>query len=247
VGGRLAVQPAAAGPAALAARLDDLLRSPAVPPGRPLTAGESGIMAARRRRRRRIREALARVAIFAGVVGVWYAVAGVRDSVITRTLPLELRGARDLPGFAPPRPNEVTLELRGPRRLITAASPADLHAWIDVAAARPGANELPVRAAAPPGIDVVRVFPPRVILEVLERRRLPVAVDARGGLAVKSVSPEAVDVVGRAEAFQGVDAVRTRPVGPGAVEGGEARTEVVLKPGLELLDEGQREVVVGVE
>jgi len=36
-------------------------------------------------------------------------------------------------------------------------------------------------------------------------------------------------------------------VGPGAVEGGEARTEVVLKPGLELLDEGQREVVVGVE
>jgi hypothetical protein len=100
------------------------------------------------------------------VLAAWYAIAGQRGSIITKTVPVELRGVTQGLEFEPPRPIEVTVHLRGPRRRLVALDSGDLTTSIDLSAAKPGKNELAVFASAPTGIEILRVVPAKVRLDV---------------------------------------------------------------------------------
>lgn len=157
-GGRIAPVPSSA--AALSKRLTELVRE-TPPPRRPATEAVR-----RRQRRQAIRDALVGAAILAGVVAAWDTIAGERGSVIVKTVPVELRGAGAELQFEPPRPNQVEVHLRGPRRLLLSLAPEDLRTSIDLAGLRPGQHELVVSASAPAGIEVVRVSPAKVKVKV---------------------------------------------------------------------------------
>lgn len=196
----------------------------------------------------RLRGVVVRLAFVVGVLAAWYALAGQRGSIITRDVPIELTGAPAGLMFEPPQPGQVTVQLRGSRRLLLSMAPADVRAAIDLSGASPGHHDIAVATIAPRSVEIVRVVPPRVSLEVLERRVVPVTalldVGFPRGLRVREIVPPEVTVVGRTGALRGVDSIRTRPVPPGAVVGGVARAQLQLRDGVSLADERQREVVV---
>lgn len=153
-------------PSALARQLGDLVSTAPRADARAATVpAAEGTAIFRLRRRQRIREALVRVAIFAAVVAAWYAIAGERGTVVSRTVPLELRGVQGGLALESIRPGEVTVQLRGPRRLLVSMKPEDLHASV-VVPERPGEARVSVTVLPPPGVEIVRVVPDKVLLRV---------------------------------------------------------------------------------
>jgi uncharacterized protein (TIGR00159 family) len=153
--GEIAAVPPSA--AALARRLDDLVREPR----RAARAGRRK----GKRRRELFRDMLVRVVIFAGVIAAWHSVAGeaTRSSVIVKSVPVELRDVPPGLDFDAPKPNEVQVVLRGPRRLLMDLDPGDVHASIDLSGLQSSAPvDLPVKASGPSGITIVRTMPAKV-------------------------------------------------------------------------------------
>ena len=201
-----------------------------------------------RRNRSRARDVIAHALIFVGILVAWWEVAGSRGTVITRSVPVEVRGVAAGADFSSPEPAAVTVHLRGPSRLLDGLATGDLHAFVDATEMRGGRSELTVSAVVSPGIDVIRLVPPKVSLDALVRRKLPVAVQLAASfprtLRVDEVIPAELELVGRSSAFRGVEAVKTRAIEKDAVVDGRVRVQLQLKEGLELADPSRREVVV---
>jgi hypothetical protein len=193
--------------------------------------------AAPTRRRPVLRDALVGAVIFVAVVAAWNAIANVEEAVVERAVAVELHG---VPAGAhwDAVPAEVTMRLRGPRRLLVGVRPGDVHAWADGAAAGRSA-ELPVVGLAPAGIDVAAIDPPHVSL--LERRTLPVEAVTSFGARVVRVTPAEVTLVGKVGAFQGVDRVRTQPI---TTRAPTVQAELAPKEGLHLADDARGTVAV---
>lgn len=202
----------------------------------------------KKRRRQRLADQGVGVAILVGVIAAWHAVAGERSSVITRTVPVELRAVPAGLDFEPPQPGEVTLQLRGPRRLLLATDAADLRTSIDLSLAKPGQNDLGVVAAAPAGVQIVRLVPPRITVEVLERKRVPVVVQLEArfprALRVREVIPKEVPLVGKATYLQGQSQIRTRPILAAQVAERMARVALIVPAGARLAEDRSSDVVV---
>jgi len=111
-------------------------------------------------RGRLVRDSVVFGTIFVGVVAAWNIVANGRDAEEERQVTVELRG----PGAARYEvvPTEVTLRLRGPRRILAGPGGNDLRAWVSVA--KSGGDTL-VGASAPPGVEIIAVRPARVKLQ----------------------------------------------------------------------------------
>jgi uncharacterized protein (TIGR00159 family) len=180
----------------------------------------------------RVRDALVGAVIFVAVVAAWNAVANQRDASLERSVPIELRG---VPAGAHYEavPPEVTLQLRGPRRLLVGLGKDELHARGDVTPS----GDLPVHGVAPPGVEVAAVVPARVT--VLERRALRVEPVLGFHARVVRVDPPAVTVIGRPAAFRGIDTLKTRPV---ALPAPTVRAELAPREGLELADPSRQSV-----
>jgi uncharacterized protein (TIGR00159 family) len=179
--------------------------------------------------------------IFVGVVAAWNVVANQAGAVEERAVPVELHGVQ--PGLSvEPLPAEVTLKLRGPRRLLVGVTAGDLHAWADASAARTSID-VPVSGLAPPGLQVVGVTPPRIT--VLERKALRVDVQLASRTArVVRVDPPEVTLVGKLGAFKGLQAVKTLPVAPGDPPLELVTATIVVPAGLRLADGGGATVTV---
>src|SRR5262249_50638241 len=110
-------------------------------------------------RGRLVRDSLVFGTIFVGVVAAWNIVANARDAEEERQGPIEIRG----PAAArrAPAPTEVTLRLRGPRRILAGPGGEDLRAWVNVPKS---GSDVQVGASAPPGVEIVAVRPARVKL-----------------------------------------------------------------------------------
>jgi uncharacterized protein (TIGR00159 family) len=212
------------------------------------TRADASLRLVKQRRRQRLADRAVGLCILAGVIVAWHAVAGERSSVITRTVPVELRAVPAGLDFEPPQPSEVILQLRGPRRLLLGTLPADLHTSIDLSSAKIGHNDLGVDAAAPAGIQIVRLSPPRIKLEVLERKAVPVVVQLEGrfprALRVREVIPTQVPLVGKAAVLSGQSQIRTRPIEAAHVKDHMARIALIVPQGARLADDRASEVVV---
>jgi diadenylate cyclase len=193
------------------------------------------------RRHTLVKDAVVGAVIFVGVVAAWNVVANRGDAVEERSVPVELHG---VPAGAALEalPPEVLLRLRGPRRLLVGVDGADLHAWVDAAAAR-GAPDLAVSTTAPPGLQVVAVDPPRIT--VLERRSLRVEAELAGRFArVVRVTPSEVMLVGRLGELKGLRTVKTLPINEPDVSGDTVVTTLAIPAGLRLVDEREGQIVV---
>ncbi len=98
------------------------------------------------------------------VLTAWYSVAGDRNTIITPTVPLELRNLPAGLDVDPPQPAQVTLHLRGPRKLLLESDRDELETWVNLDKLEPGVRRMNVSAAAPAGVVVEKVQPDTVVL-----------------------------------------------------------------------------------
>src|SRR5262249_38834970 len=157
-----------------------------------------------------------------------------RDASEERTVPVELRGV-PLGARYEAVPPDVTLQLRGPRRLLVGLAAADLHARADVTAS----GDLPVLGVAPPGVEVAAGVPTH--RTAFERRDLRIEPVLGFHARVIRVEPPTVTVLGRPGAFKGVDSLKTQPV---TLPAPTVRAQLAPRDGLELADPSRTTVDV---
>jgi diadenylate cyclase len=114
--------------------------------------------------RRRFVDAAWLAGIFVFVVAAWYVVAGDRNTVITPTVQLELRNLPNGIEVEAPRPAEITIQLRGPRRLLMTTGRDELGAYVNLSGVEPGTHRLDVSSSAPSGVEVESLTPKRVVI-----------------------------------------------------------------------------------
>ena len=121
------------------------------------------------RRPLRLRDLWPHVAIFAGVVTAWAAMALDRSHAVGRIIPLEIRGVGEAISFDPPRFTSVAVELRSSRRELEILPPDAVEAWVDLAGTGPGVHTYRVQTDAPAGIEVVSAVPSSLQLQIRPR------------------------------------------------------------------------------
>jgi hypothetical protein len=109
------------------------------------------------------------VVIFACVLVSWAALALDRSHIVTRVVPLEIRGIADGLTFDPPRYTSVALELRSSRREIDLLPPSAVEAYVDLSKATLGSHTFRVIADAPAGIEVANSTPGSMVLRIRSR------------------------------------------------------------------------------
>lgn len=152
-GGRIA---AAADVQMLTARIVELRGSPAAAP--VSVRGPAG--------HHRVRDGIALVLVAALVIGAWWVVVGEPGTVVTRTVSVEMRNVPDELEASAPRPDRVTVHVRGPRTRLDALGATDVQAWVDLDSARPGRGRHRLEASAPAGIEITEIVPADVLVRL---------------------------------------------------------------------------------
>jgi uncharacterized protein (TIGR00159 family) len=109
------------------------------------------------------------LAIFGCVAASWAALALDRSHMVTRIVPLEIRGIAEGLTFDPPRYTSIALELRSSRREIDLLPPDAVDAYIDLSTATLGPHTFRVNTHAPAGIEVTNSTPNSVDLRIRPR------------------------------------------------------------------------------
>ena len=135
-------------------------------PGDAERAAAQGIRA---HARRRILDAGLLVAIFALVVGAWYAVVGEPGTVVTHMVSVELRNVPGDLQVDPPHPDRIAVHLRGPRTRLEGIRATDIEAWVDLSGATAGRRRRSLEASAPTGVEVTEIVPPSVSIRLRPR------------------------------------------------------------------------------
>jgi diadenylate cyclase len=115
---------------------------------------------------RRTGHGLAFLAILALVATAWYVVVAGPGTAVTRTVPVELRDLSPGLEAESPRPQEVSVQVHGPRTLLGELGAADVTAWVDLAGVEPGARRVAVQAEVPSGFRVIKIAPRHVAVRV---------------------------------------------------------------------------------
>lgn len=112
--------------------------------------------------RPRWRSGVAFLGSLALVIVAWYVVVAGPSTLVSRSVPVELHGLPD--GIEPEllRPQQVTVQVHGPRSLVGELDAGDVTAWIEVGDGKRGKRTLPVQARVPSGFRVIRIAPDRV-------------------------------------------------------------------------------------
>ncbi len=113
------------------------------------------------------------LALFLAVI-LWLFVAGDRQEVLGfeiriaySGIPLTWRNlGEDLEVVE--MEETVTLSLQGAQHYFDGLTPADLEAYVDLEGKGEGKHELRVHAFAPPGLNIVRIEPPKVNVQIEE-------------------------------------------------------------------------------
>jgi diadenylate cyclase len=108
---------------------------------------------------RRTRNGLAFVASLVLVATAWYVVVAGPGTVVTRSVAVELRNLPPGLEAEPSRPQEVNVQVHGPRTLLGELDAGDVTAGVDLTDARPGQRRVEVQAEVPSGFRVLKVAP----------------------------------------------------------------------------------------
>jgi hypothetical protein len=89
-----------------------------------------------------------------------------RSHVVTRIVPLEIRGVGATTRFDPPRTTSVAVELRSSHSELDLLGPDAVSAYVDVSDSPSGLRSYRVLTDAPAGVEVVGTVPSRVSLQI---------------------------------------------------------------------------------
>ncbi len=163
-------------------------------------------------------------------VALWWFIAGENEIQVGLVVPLEIR---NIPvGFLITNKvdRQVELRLSGPPSILGNMKPDDVSASIDLSNSRAGRRIVSVEERGihvPPGVKVSRMYPTavEVLLERLERRRMPVAARVVASPAIRQrimkvdVEPRTVEVEAPPAAFSQVAGLYTEEIIPEKAKG----------------------------
>lgn len=161
------------------------------------------------------------ISLLAAVL-LWMAVARDPVAEISVTVPIELQHIPANLELSTEKIPQPQIRVRGPARLLRNLGPADVHATLDLAAAKPGERTYDLagtQVKVPPSTEVVQVVPAQVRLTFDRRARKEVPIKARVlGLYVGAtrtvigVDPPTAVIVGPEKRVQSIDAAFTDAV-----------------------------------
>jgi diadenylate cyclase len=110
----------------------------------------------------RLKPLVPHLVILVGVLSAWATLTLDRSSVVTRTIPLEIRGVDDGVILDPPRQSRIAVELRSSRRELERLPPSAVEAYVELARNPIGTHTYRVRTRAPAGIEITSFTPDSV-------------------------------------------------------------------------------------
>ncbi len=180
-----------------------------------------------------------KIVSFALVLAVWGLMTGQQRAELWLTIPLEYRNMPPNMQIAGDPTNRVEVGIRGPRGIISAISPDQVRAHIDLSRCPLGANNFHLTAEnirTPLGAEIIKINPGavRIRLEEVKSRSVPVRAH----------------LVGRLPALMRLKSVLIEPSAI-LLQGPESTLEKVQELSTEQIDlsqvRGSGRVVVGVE
>lgn len=171
--------------------------------------------------------------LFAVVVAVllWMAVARDPIAEVAITVPIEFLHMPENLEISSERIPEAQIRVRGPGRIVSNLTPAQLHATIDLSGARPGERtyDLTGKIHAPRDVEVVQVVPAQLRIDFDRRAMREVPIQPRvvgslaGGMRIGKVTvdPSEAQVVGPEKRVFAIDSAVTDPVDATGVVGHE--------------------------
>lgn len=177
---------------------------------------------------------------------LWVALAGQDMSAVDISVPLELDGLPDGLALSGNLPTSVTIQFLANTAQIRFLSDRKPHLWLDVSAAREGANAFPVQADSldlPHGVQVRKFNPAVIEFEAvrLAHKTVPIRAVVLGNpdplyhVTSIEVNPEKAVVTGPQKAAEAVDFISTAPID---VEGLRESAYLTVRPSLGGLDPG---------
>jgi YbbR domain-containing protein len=167
---------------------------------------------------------------------LWVTIASETSSEIGIEVPLEYRNVPPNMEIVGDTTNSVEVRLRGSANLIREITPGNVSTSVDLSKIAPGENVIPLtrqNVQAPTGIEVVRVNPPRVRLDMERTVTKMVTVIPKvqaqpiEGFEVDRilVSPSEVQIQGPESRIARVESVSTEPVN---IAGTSGETQVTV-------------------
>lgn len=114
---------------------------------------------------------------------LWFFVAGERQDALGfeqinfSDIPLTYRNLQEDLTVVDIEEN-VTLSLQGSPQAFDGLTPADLEAYVDLSGKEEGRHEVRIQANAPPGLSVVRIDPPKTIVDLEDLFVRQISVEA---------------------------------------------------------------------
>jgi len=156
-------------------------------------------------------------------LGLWLAVARDPTAEVAVTVPIEFRHIPENLEISSERIPEAQIRVRGPERLVRRLRPVDVHAEIDVGAAKPGERTFDLterHVQRPNDLEVVQIVPGQV--HVAFDTRLTRQVDVRprvtgtfaAGYRIAQVlsDPATISITGPRQHVEAVEAATTDPI-----------------------------------
>ncbi len=196
------------------------------------------------------------------VSAVWGIYSGRQLSLITITSPIDFRNIPDNLVLMNASAEKVEVQITGKRRLVSGLQPEQVGVFLNLKGIAYGVHRLELNQNSvdlPPGLEVGRVMPSTVRVEMEQRVEKRVEVKPKlvgsppAGYQIDRVSvrPESVNVSGALSILRKTSRLFTEPIDLGGLESknGEnaVATPLVLSPAsLRLLAGQSREVRVGI-
>lgn len=155
--------------------------------------------------------------------GLWLAVAQDHSAEVAIEVPIEFHNIPDNLEISSEHIPQAQIRLRGPERLVRRLQPTDVHAEIDLTAAKPGERTFDLNAQQihqPYGLQVKQVVPSQFHLAFDTRLTRQVEIHPRvtgnfaAGYSIAKivVNPAVIDITGPSKQVQQVEGAMTDPV-----------------------------------
>ncbi len=179
------------------------------------------------------------LATFLLVATVWGIYSGKQLSLISITTPIDFRNIPENLVLMNASTEKVEVQITGRRRLVSGLPPEQVEAFLDLKGITFGVHRLVLSQDSielPLGLEVVRLTPPAVSVEMEQRVEKRVAVKPRlegsppAGYQIDKVNvrPESVKVSGALSILKATSSLFTEPIDLATIEPGSGAKTVVV-------------------
>lgn len=149
---------------------------------------------------------------------LWIYATNEQNPVNDQILSIQLQRRDPPPGMvvSGSMPTNVSIRVQGPRTQVTALTPADFQAVLDLSKVSDGDHYIPVKVTSPPGIQVTQVTPGRVyvVVDSIVEKQVEVSASFKGNPAkgyaaqAAAVQPSKVTLRGPGSKVGAIDQIK---------------------------------------